>query len=176
MKEKYFIPKIEELFVGYETEEIFFGEFSSFFTPASLESLEAYYLSEKTQSTPVIIDNNKLVEIILLNDLPVSKGGKGKRGLLGIYRTLYLTKEQIEKEGFDFKRDYKETFYFEKGDVYKIGGIFLDYNISSKTLKVSINKGSFDNSGTPKSDNCFNGKVKCINEFKNILKYLSINT
>lgn len=170
MREKYFTPKIEELFVGYETEEIFFGEFSSFFTPCSLQSLEAHYLSDKTQSTPIIIDNNKLVEIILLNDLPRREGGKG------IYRTPYLTKEQIEKEGFVFKRDYKETFYFEKGNVYKIGGIFLDYNITSKILKVSINKGKFDNSGTPKTDSCFEGKIKCINEFRNILKYLSINT
>lgn len=162
MKEKYFIPKIEELFIGYETEEIFFGEFSSFFTPCSLESLEAHYLSDKTQSTPVIIDSNKLAEIILLNDLPRSKGGKG---MLGIYRTPYLTKEQIEKKGW--KLVWNEGVFDSEEFSFEYKNYFLQF-CPERNNNISIYRVG--------KDKIFSGKIKCINQFRNILKYLCINT
>lgn len=151
MKEKYFTPDISSLHIGYECETRQFTGSNWF---KCIIDEEMYYADD---------------DGLYRNNCPLFH-------IETYFRTPFLTKEQIEKEGFVFKRDYKETFYFEKGNVYKIGGIFLDYNIFSKILKVSINKGKFDNSGTPKTDSCFEGKIKCINEFRNILKYLSINT
>lgn len=172
MKKKYFTPKIEEIYIGYETEEIsnFFGEFSTFRNFPNLDSLEAHYLSEEISSTPVIIDSNKLVELMLLNNLPRREGGKR---MLGTYRTPYLTKEQIENEGWVLKGKSTCLWFDKEGDfertTYTLYKATLYYNLEDKWLSIYLHDCG------DKID-IFQGKCLCINDFRKIMKYLSINT
>jgi len=88
-------------------------------------------------------------------------------------RTKYLDVFDLESLGCKYKREYKNNLDFEKGNIYT-NGFFLTYNTETLMLKIQKNKGNFDNSGTPKSECVFEGKVKSINELKLIFKMLEI--
>jgi len=98
---KYYTPDISDLFVGYETEKIKmdFSRSTSLFLPegASQEEYNKawsdYYCSDKEESEPYIIKANQERGMApdIREDWPP----------MGRFRTPYLTKEQIEKEGWE---------------------------------------------------------------------------
>ncbi len=146
MKDKYFIPEIEELHIGYECDwRLKKTNFINY--PKNTEvydwqkhtlTLEDFQMDELCSDFHNI--HNSLVE----------------------FRTLYLTKEQIKQEGWkleDFDDDGVSWF---KKDNYKL--IYFDEYKSTHTMVIK----HFE-------DICFSGKIKSINEFRKLLKMLEIN-
>ena len=130
MENKYFIPDIEDVHVGYE-----------------LEHLSATgYITTKFE-----IDSSlpALEQLIKLNQV----------------RVPYLTKEQIETEGWSkakapivtIKHDFYEIPYIK--DNFRI-----DYNFKNNLINILENNGV----------NLFYGKCKDINTFRKIIKLLNI--
>ena len=121
--EKYFEPKIEDLYVGYECE------------------ITYYKNNENTYWIPSILDLWTITTII-----DEKEGG---------FRTSYLTKEQIENEGWNLI--YKEDFIIFKN---KLCCIFLFPN---NYINIYNEYGVI-----------FQGKIRCINEFRKLMKFLEI--
>lgn len=154
MEDKYYTPELEDLFVGYECEM-------------------------KNSSDPVHFDwetcifkqdfSNQLNEDYcfeyLVKDL---KDGN--------IRTKHLDKQDIESLGFievKEKRHYinaiqkvKLKNYYDPRVILELE---LEYDIDSKMLSLSYYCGEFAN------QIIFEGEIKSINEFRNIIKYLGIN-
>jgi hypothetical protein len=84
--------------------------------------------------------------------------------LTGIVRTPYLTKEQIEAEGWkqmpppiiSISKEFRDIPFIKNG--YR-----LDYNSNSNQLAITVS-GQF----------LFYGECKCINTFRTICKLLNI--
>ena len=132
MKNKYFTPDMEDFHIGYECEI----------------------------STPTIWKSGKFPEILELNS-ELDEFGKDSlmKAAHAILRVPYLTKEQIEAEGWT-----KEKSYFIKNNIY----LFFE----DKFLVID--------SGNPfsweaiDSEILFKGKCKDINTFRKICKLLEI--
>jgi hypothetical protein len=99
---KYYTPDISDLFVGYECERILpdFSRYFDIFLPegASKEEYDkawddVFYLTDKVKTEPYIIRANQ--EKGMGPDIREDWGPRGR------FRTPYLTKEQIEKEGWE---------------------------------------------------------------------------
>ena len=132
MKNKYFTPDMEDFHIGYECEI----------------------------STPTRWKSGKFPEILELNS-ELDEFGKDSlmKTAHAILRVPYLTKEQIEAEGWT-----KEKSYFIKNNIY----LFFE----DKFLVID--------SGNPfsweaiDSEILFKGKCKDINTFRKICKLLEI--
>ena len=132
MKNKYFTPDMEDFHIGYECEI----------------------------STPTIWKSGKFPEILELNsELDEFSKDSLMKAAHAILRVPYLTKEQIEAEGWT-----KEKSYFIKNNIY----LFFE----DKFLVID--------SGNPfsweaiDSEILFKGKCKDINTFRKICKLLEI--
>jgi len=92
----------------------------------------------------------------------------------GVYRTLYLTKEQIEEEGWEFKqtnkiRDWYEIESPEDGGNwygYYIYKAQLIYDEEMKLMKISF---CFD---CTTWETVFEGECKCINTLRSVMRLL----
>ena len=132
MENKYFTPDIEDFCIGYECEI----------------------------RTPTRWKSGKFPEILELNS-ELDEFGKDSlmKAAHAILRVPYLTKEQIEAEGWT-----KEKSYFIKNNIY----LFFE----DKSLEID--------SGNPfsweaiDSEILFKGKCKDINTFRKICKLLEI--
>lgn len=134
---KYYVPNAKDLHVGYEM-EVDYG----YFTNAELNT---WY--------PVIL---KGVDSAVLNYLEK-----------GYYRTPFLTKEQIENEGWEteFNTSFDSVlFYAQRGNLFK-----LIYNYDTKILDIWTNDSEDD-----RIVGLFRGECKSINEFRYICKLLNI--
>ena len=89
--------------------------------------------------------------------------------------TSYLTKEQIEAEGWIFKREYNNILNFETSNIWdeSIKGGFLEYDTITKNLKITTKDGGYNQDG-PNCSVKYNGKCPSINEFRYICKLLKI--
>jgi len=137
MNNKYFIPEIKDLYIGYESTIFHAGEFNSFYKKITL-------------------DKKDLLNFLNFNgDL---RNGNGYP--LDFLRTPYLTKEQIEQEGWEFKKVLENYHWFNKRD--------YDLEYFGKYEESFFMKIAFHN------DYIFQGKIKCVNEFRKLLKILEI--
>jgi hypothetical protein len=127
--DKYYIPEIEDLRIGYE-----------------MEANINFYISE-----------NVWVHTTLMG---VDEAVRKYHGM-GMYRTLYLTKEQIEVEGWTNIENEEGLLFQNK----KIINIYLVYYINTKFCRIYL---------SDESCNFFFGYIKSINEFRYICKLLKI--
>ena len=127
--EKYFIPNIEDIRIGYECEI----NYSLGYTDKYVKTI----IKLKEEDDSCCDDVSTIT--IMMDD------GYGE------VRTLFLTKEQIEQEGYrtDYISDTGMYFFFD--DITHILKI-CDYN----------------------GDMSYNGECKSINEFRYICKLLKI--
>ena len=138
MENKYFTPNIEDLYVGYECEiNNIHGKWESI--TITFTNSNSFYKTD-------------LAEVCLLvEDKYV--------------RVPYLTKEQIEAEGWikakapivTIKHDFYEIPYIK--DNFRV-----DYNFRNNLINI------IENNGT----NLFYGKCKDINTFRKLIKLLGI--
>lgn len=139
MNNKYFTPEISDLFVGYET---------TIFTPSEFE--QPYYKD-------IILSKNDLTDIFKFNgDL---RNGQGIP--LDFLKTLYLTKENIEKEDWKLDNFDNDGVSWFKKDNYEL--VYFDEYKSTHSMIIKYFGDTF-----------FQGKIKSINEFKKLLKMLDI--
>lgn len=129
---KYYVPDIEDIHIGYECERIIriIGEFDT----------EIHWDWFKW----ILTDENDVKQAIIH---------------IHALRTPYLTKGQIEAEGWEFKDD--NNHYYISGDH---GGYILE--LEDKHIIKIIDL--FD------SEPIFYGKCPSINEFRYICKLLNI--
>lgn len=132
MENKYFIPNIEDLHVGYE------GEYHNWCMDESGKPELNYDRWDK------VILTNSNVETML------------KYGV-NHFRVPYLTKEQIEAEGWTYNEQYK-TYH-------KVKNIESGYSIYFNTNKMLVSYNG---------DCIFYGECKDINTFRYICKLLKI--
>ena len=138
MENKYFTPDMEDFHIGYECEI----------------------------STPTIWKSGKFPEILELNS-ELDEFGKDSfmKAAHAILRVPYLTKEQIEAEGWNKANIPIVTI---NNDFYEIPYIKhnfrIDYNFKNNLINILENNGK----------NLFYGKCKDINTFRKICKLLEI--
>ena len=151
-KEQYYTPDISDLHVGYECEKLFVGEYITEYRP---------YIIKAEKSVPPSVYKTSEGEI---NNYA--------------YRTPYLTKEQIEEEGWKFvtelcthgTEDNPFAIEFEKEYNNEIK-FYLQYPLKgTKFITISIVGGyNFDS-----KEIRFKGEVKSKNELKKLMKFLKI--
>lgn len=138
MENKYFTPDIEDMTVGYEVEQL----------------INQKWKKELFAKGSYLPENNDLLQwahsCIISNTL----------------RIPYLTKEQIEAEGWEFVKKHAgtECCDFEK---YKYS-LAVDFDFRG-SIHLRIYDGEQDN-----EFNYFSGKCKDINTFRKICKLLEI--
>ncbi len=154
---KYYTPKITDIRIGYECEVNWSRGYSEEFEPlnTSLKDEEGVY------------DPNLDDTVIAYDD------GYAE------FRTKYLSKEDIESEGWIFKSKTVDLWFesdLEKAislqDFYgcKCYKLYLNYGLHDHKLKI---KGDFMGGSTfDESDTLFEGKCLSINEFRYITKEL----
>lgn len=135
---------------------------NKYYTP-EIEDLRVGYICEMRQKDiwePYKVQNNDC-----LSDF---------RNMDGI-RTQYLTREQIEAEGWAFKYEAGDTQYFTSGVPWKDDGRerFLDYRPITNILKITTTDKGYNQDG-PNHSIKFHGKCSSINEFRTICKLLHI--
>lgn len=146
MENKYYTPELEELFVGYEC-EIYESVF---------DNTEDYM---------------EWVEIAINEYFNFQDYHNCKR-----IRTKYLTKEQIENEGFvetfiKFRNTNKENYVLGFSKKVEDFILFIHLDTKYNTLKI-IKEFRFliDDLEETNQNILFSGKVKSINEFKKVIK------
>lgn len=142
MENKYYQPTIKDLYIGYECE---------WQVDPSLED-KSEYKSE--------IITRKGLEMYMT----------GKAGVQYL-RVPYLTKEQIEKEGFEsicISPKHLVANWYKKGLIRLKYFPMTSYNIDGYLEIHSVGADEFD------FPTLYNGTCKCINEFRTICKLLNI--
>ncbi len=149
MKEenKYYTPEIEDLHVGYEVESY---EWSR--DEAGVEALNY----DRWVSTKL---DERRIETILKY-----------KNLSGI-RVPYLTKEQIEAEGWEIEEGHTGQFYRKKGEfeIYRMSHYNTKTGDEELELKLLIY--TIQNE---QSVFLYKGDYKSINEFRTLMKWLNI--
>lgn len=136
---KYYVPDIEDIHIGYECE---------------LKLKE----NSKTKWCKIIIEDGQDIEEIVRSYC---------YGIPNDIRVPYLTKEQIEAEGWEteFNTSFDSVlFYAQRGNLFK-----LIYNYDIKILDIWTNDSEDD-----RTVGLFRGECKSINEFRYICKLLNI--
>jgi len=146
---EYFTPDIEDIRVGYECECLWQRPY-----PKTWDKIE---ITE--------IDNEEYLKLSIEDVI--------KRVKLNEIRVPYLTKEQIEAEGWSYKGKTQDI-WFEKELDYDMGSwtaykVVMQYGVNDKRLRIfavdRIDKLDYD---------CFIGECKDINTFRYICKLLKI--
>lgn len=145
MENKYFTPDLEDIRFGYECEV--FGQTTT-------------KLIKNVDFHKVIVDLHMEVgQKIGINQIP----NLIKKRFI---RTPYLTKEQIEAEGWEFIKHHAGTegYDFEK-DEYSL---YVDFDFRGEIYLKIYNGEHYE------EFNYFSGKCKDINTFRKICKLLEI--
>lgn len=92
----------------------------------------------------------------------------------GVYRTPYLTKEQIKSEGWEYSGNYAdlpELGFFKETNLYNtVLQYLLYYTPDTNQLRIE----RIVDCGTGKEDYLYNGKCRDINTLRQIQKLLEI--
>ena len=141
---KYFTPSIEDIRVGYELEVYYKHFFSDKPTEEGWEN-----------------------HIVRLETLILYAGEVKK----GVARVPYLTKEQIEKEGWEYMSKSVDIWFKKEGSFEMYGWtarkVVCHYGLHDKKLTIYA-----DDTGT--DHHIFQGQCKDINTFRYICKLLGI--
>jgi hypothetical protein len=148
MENKYFTPDMEDIHIGYEC-EILYPHNMIEYNKKLNENLWKKHKFELRES--------------------LSEGDSVSFDY--IYRTLYLTKEQIEAEGWKEKQMHLNgTFVMILGKLNK--GYELMFTEGNSQIVITKVWTLFDEK--VKRDNVFKGNCKDINTFRKIIKLLEI--
>lgn len=146
------------------------SEDNKYFTP-SIEDIRVGYEYELCTTHPEEADNSHWSRHLFPDPFVGYRLDGFKKSIeMGIIRVPYLTKEQIEAEGYPIIGIYPSGGSLHKKDLYEL--VFLtDYRlIITKVWK------SFEGEPDEKTHrkDIYNGECKCINNFRYINKLLGI--
>ncbi len=172
MENKYFTPAIEDIHIGYECEKYSIG----------LQMVNDRFLPDNERDDelkwrPNIIKCGSDILGLEAESYPnEDEVYKSFKTLWKDYiRVPYLTKEQIEAEGWEYKHTYKDPMYYDeriffekrksdkKEDIWKLQ---LEY-YKNNLVRIHIDQGH--------DWKRFLGECKDINTFRKITKLLNIN-
>lgn len=165
-EEKYYTPELEDLFVGYECEQIKldFSRYIDLFLPEGAtkeeyrKAWDNLYNSDKFESDRFVFTEGDLSNYFLYREVHI--------------RTPLLTKEQIIAEGWEEKEGRAPARYYEDGSFYYAKLSNYPY---SQHLLIGHYKPSGEDVWSLSSQRIiFDGECKSINEFRKICKYLNI--
>lgn len=153
---KYFQPDISDIRIGYELEINWNRGYETNWIPIKI-----------TVQDDDFAYTQELSEIVDALDDGMSEA-----------RVPYLTKEQIEAEGWLFQGKSIDTWFYKEGD-FEIGSIntsgiwtsykiVIHYGFHDKRLFINA-----DDQGT--EHKLFEGNCRCINDFRYIMKLLGIS-
>ena len=142
---------------------------NKYFTPDISDLHIGYKCETKVQPYPNWV-NTKIIEG---EDITFIQEG------IWEVRTRYLTKEQIEAEGWNHIGGQMISGgiqNYEKGDIWKDDkqGGFLDYSENTKMLKITTKDGGYNQDG-PNISIKFFGYCPSINEFRYITQKILIH-
>lgn len=161
MNKEYYIPEIEDLFVGYECEKLIV---------LTEETDKNVYKSNWVSHTITSVDFSNI-------DTPSYEAMVFR--LINV-RTPYLTKEQIEKEGWEVTNEGvdscgNEIFFKEYKNKLNIFNVkyYLEFTHCNGNfgIRLYMQKSLFDDSVI---SHLYCGNCPSINEFKKICKLLEI--
>lgn len=135
MENKYFTPDIEDIHIGYELEVNYNFKLNDIFHKKIIDSFEE------------------------LSDIHSRMPGDC------VIRVPYLTKEQIEAEGW--KKYYIDGTYIKDNHI-------LNFDFATGLNRLNIHKKPETGKNVTSHDMLFNSKCKCINDFRKIIKLLGI--
>lgn len=139
MENKYFTPDIEDLHIGYECEE---------HTPYSTDEWSKVIIEDFGSESD--FDLQRCRDFIFMDKI----------------RVPYLTKEQIEAEGWKFIKKHPGTECCD----FEMGKYYLDVDFDFReNIHLRIYDGEYEN-----EFNYFSGKCKDINTLRKIIKLLGI--
>lgn len=173
MENKYFTPSLEDLRVGYECEKIKmdFSRHIDLFLPEGStredyeKAWDKFFCSDKFESEKFVLQRMDLDPYIRYNG-----GYSGNRGIKtsGSLRTPYLTKEQIEAEGWEI------TLRELKPEPYKVDWINATKGEYKIWINLALHQSMHLGVDKDKSGILFRGQCKDINTFRYICKLLNI--
>jgi hypothetical protein len=135
MENKYFTPDIEDIHIGYELEVNYNFKLNDIFHKKIIDSFEE------------------------LSDIHSRMPGDC------VIRVPYLTKEQIEAEGWE--RYHMDGTYIKDNHI-------LNFDFATGLNRLNIHKKPETGKNVTSHDMLFNSKCKCINDFRKIIKLLGI--
>jgi hypothetical protein len=137
MENKYFTPDIEDLYVGYKLE--IKGKHDTNWQPVVLGKDAIWHKFTNLENLGQVMEQ---------------------------LRVPYLTKEQIEAEGWDFESMDRDYLYFIKINLLLSYNIYTHRLVIMSTLKADQTENYFQPS--------FKGECKDINTFRKIIKLLKL--
>lgn len=143
---KYFVPHVEDLHIGYESE------------------IHRHYLGGNPYWEPIVFK---------VEEIETNRGSYDFLDMGGGYRTKYLDKEAIEAEGWVYGGTYAEIQTYKIGDIWQDDGKsgFLNYDPINHILKITTTDKGFNQEG-PNNSIKFHGECKSINEFRKIMQWI----
>lgn len=173
MQSKYFTPLIEDIFPGYECEKHVVTDFSRNISHGSPESYEHYVLNDKEGWEKYILTKEDCIALLShTGDLRTSPGIP----LLGFFKTPFLTKEQIEAEGWveDTTESFTKGMLIKKEQSGRI--LYCRFYPKTNNLYISQFVPSEPNNVWSQSmrSTLFDGFCKDINTFHKLLILLNI--
>lgn len=175
MIDKYYTPDISDLFVGYETEKIKldFSSHTDLFLPEGATQEEYnkvwddYYTSRVEFFTPIESEPH----LLQLDDFRRFQASERiMNPIRGFIRTPYLTKEQIEGEGWKYTGRSVDIWFEKEGD-FQIGNwtsykVRMHYGEDQRLFIHAVDSGG--------EHYLFEGKCPSINEFRKICKLIGV--
>ena len=145
-KEKYYTPKITDIRIGYECEVNWARGYSEEFIPlnTSLKDEEGIY-------------DPKLNDIVIAHDDGYAE-----------FRTKYLSKEDIESEGWVYSKESNSFIY----DIKNIDSIYYTLIITGDKNRFGFKTIEIQSTGSWNTSTIYYGKCPSINEFRYITREL----
>lgn len=180
MDNKYFIPDIEDIRVGYECEiqrELSLGIMPYLENRVEFSSKWEQVVVGRTHKREELLTPESLEK--LFNDIWYPQPNVDKCRLYIQHKKLrvpYLTKEQIIAEGWEdiTKDEYKGNWAFEKGNWF--AAVNIDHSRHPFILRIMVKDPSLENEVLGASPEYFRFSAPCkdINTFRYLCKLLDI--
>jgi hypothetical protein len=148
-EEKYYVPDREDFKEGFEYEKLY-----NTYSPPDFKLTSSNWLKET-------FDDFTSEENYLFNRQLMDNN----------IRVPFLTKEDIEKEGWVYNGKSIDLWFYKEGEFertsYTVYKVTLHYNLEDKWLLIYLKDNGEDVL-------IFQGKCRCINDFKTVCKLLNI--
>ena len=195
---EYYVPDISELFVGYEFEYLQKPWLQIQTNEAGIKMFEEMGIKsskyEEDSWTPGIFAKYLLNDVEEKGDMwqnlsqqmqntwdrqhygPTEWWEIKERIKDKAIRVRYLTKEQIEGEGWIYDKNLEDPYDYDKKDGYmiEVDGTTIQYSLYHNSEAHQIRIERVVDCGIGAEDYIYNGKCKSVNELRTIMKFIGV--